>query len=187
MPQTSSKDRATMASLELSRVLLNPFPVAPFSHIVTAQLQAFRQLSDISTPALPPRATQHSHPASQASSQFRNTIPPVRVSMLGSPCPETPSRVPTYLATPRQSPRLARYPSPRMIPIQAPSPRVAPRVNPGHVASPRVDITIPQHNIIPMAPHPAAPNAPYVPQGMAGENIFNTFEEGHLETPTVQH
>jgi hypothetical protein len=54
-----------------------------------------------------------------------------------------------------------------------------------HVASPRVNPTIPQHNVIPLTPHPAAPNAPYVPQGMAGENIFDTFEEEHMDTPSL--
>jgi hypothetical protein len=47
MPSTSSKDLASIASLELSNVLQNPAPEAPFSHIGTVQLQALRQLSDI--------------------------------------------------------------------------------------------------------------------------------------------
>jgi hypothetical protein len=45
MPHTSSKDLAIIAALELSNALQNSAPVAPFSHIGTAQLQALRQLS----------------------------------------------------------------------------------------------------------------------------------------------
>jgi hypothetical protein len=114
MPQTSYKDLGTIDTLELSNTLLNPAPAPHFSHIGTAQLQALRQLSDIFTAALPPTAPQHSPSTSQASSQFRKTIPPAPVPMLGSSCPAPPSPTPTYLATPRQSPCLARYPSLRM-------------------------------------------------------------------------
>jgi hypothetical protein len=185
MPQTSSKDLTSIAALEMSNTSHNPAPAAPFSHIGTTQLQALRQLPDIFMAALTPMAPQHSPPTSQASSQFRNIIPPSHVPMLGFPCPETPSPAPTYLATPRQSPRLARYPYPRVSPSQTPSPSVVPRVNPRHVASPRVDPTIPQHSVTSLIPHPAAPNSPYVPQGMAGENIFDTFEEEHMETPSL--
>jgi hypothetical protein len=39
MPHTSSKDLTSIAALELSNALQNPAPAAPFSHIVTAQLQ----------------------------------------------------------------------------------------------------------------------------------------------------
>jgi hypothetical protein len=39
--------------------------------------------------------------------------------------------------------------------------------------------------VIPLTPHPAAENAPYVPQGMAGLNLFDTFEEEHMETPSL--
>jgi hypothetical protein len=39
--------------------------------------------------------------------------------------------------------------------------------------------------MIPITPHPAAANAPYVPQGMAGVNLFDTFEEEHMETPSL--
>jgi hypothetical protein len=53
MPNTSSKDLASTAALELSNALQNPAPEAPFSHIGTAQLQALRQLSDIFPAALP--------------------------------------------------------------------------------------------------------------------------------------
>jgi hypothetical protein len=38
---------------------------------------------------------------------------------------------------------------------------------------------------IPLTPYPAAENAPYVPQGMAWMNIFDTFEEDHMETPSL--
>jgi hypothetical protein len=133
-------------------------------------------------------ATQHSPPASQALSQFRNTLPPAPpapVSMLGSPCPATPSQAPTYLATPRQSPRLTQYASMRVYPSQAPSPRVDSRVSPRHVASPRDNSTTPQHTITPLTPHPTTLNAPYAPQGMSDENLFNTFEEEHMETPSL--
>jgi hypothetical protein len=61
MPQTSSNDLTTIAALELSNALLNPAPAVSFSHIRAAQqLQALRQLSDISTAALPQTATPHS-------------------------------------------------------------------------------------------------------------------------------
>jgi hypothetical protein len=29
-------------------------------------------------------------------------------------------------------------------------------------------------------PHPAAPNAPYVPQGMAGENVLRKLEDNNI-------
>jgi hypothetical protein len=45
IPQTSSKDLAAIAALELSNSLQNPAPADPFSHIGTAQLQALLQLS----------------------------------------------------------------------------------------------------------------------------------------------
>jgi hypothetical protein len=185
MPQTSSMDLTTIAALALSHALLDPPPAAPFSHIGTAQLQALRQLSEIFTVALPPSATQHLPPTSQASSQLRNTIHPAPVPMLGSPCPATPSQAPPCLATLHQSPRLARYASPRVSPSQAPSPMVAPRVNPRHIASLRVDPTTPHHNVISLTPYPAEPNSPYVHQCVAGENLFNTFEGEHLETPSL--
>jgi hypothetical protein len=61
MPNTPSKYIASIAALELSNVLQNPAPSAPFSHIGTAQLQALRQISDIFSAALP--SGQHSmHP-----------------------------------------------------------------------------------------------------------------------------
>jgi hypothetical protein len=39
--------------------------------------------------------------------------------------------------------------------------------------------------VIPLTPHPAAANVPYVHQGMAGVNLFDTFEEEHMETPVL--
>jgi hypothetical protein len=140
MPQTSSKDLAAIASLELSNSLQNPAAVAPFSHIGTAQLQAMRQLSDIFTEALPTTTTQHAPPMYQASSQFRHTIPPDPVLMIGSPSQAQPS-----LSTPIQSPRLAWYPFQRLSPRQAPSLRVAPRVKPVNVASMGVNPTSQRH------------------------------------------
>jgi hypothetical protein len=184
MPQTSSKDLATIAALALSNALQIPAPATPFSHIGAAYLQALRQLSDISTSSLPPTAAPHSPSTCQAMSQFRNTIPPVPMSILGSPSPAPPSPEPTYPNNPRQLPHLAHYISPRVSPGQAPSPRVAPGVNPRNVSSPRVDPTLPQHLVIPLTPHPSVENAPYVHQGTAG-GIFDTFEEEHMVTPNL--
>jgi hypothetical protein len=79
MPQTSSKDLTIISALELSNALQNPSPAATFSHIVTAQLQALRQLSEIFSADLPSTTTQHATPIYQASSQFRSTVPPVHV------------------------------------------------------------------------------------------------------------
>jgi hypothetical protein len=73
------------------------------------------------------------------------------------------------------------YPSQRVSHRQAPSPRVAPRMNPVDVSSPRVAHTC----VIPITPHPAAESAPYLPQGMAGMNIFDTFEQEHMEPPSL--
>jgi hypothetical protein len=44
--------------------------------------------------------------------------------------------------------------------------------------------TLPGNSIIPLTPHPAAENYPYVPQGMAGMNLFDNFEEEHMESPS---
>jgi hypothetical protein len=74
MPRTSSKDLASIASLELSHALQNPAPAVPFSQIGTAQLQAMRQLSDIFSAALPSRTKPQAPPLSQNSSQFRSTV-----------------------------------------------------------------------------------------------------------------
>jgi hypothetical protein len=88
-------------------------------------------------------------------------------------------------ATPNISPPLAPHRSQRVIPIQVSSPRVTPRMNPYDVASPRVTTALPLVDGIPLTPRPAADNAPYMPQGMAGMNLFDTFEEEHMETPAI--
>jgi hypothetical protein len=44
---------------------------------------------------------------------------------------------------------------------------------------------MPPATVIPISPHPASVNAPYMPQGMSGVNLFDTFEEEHMENPTV--
>jgi hypothetical protein len=62
---------------------------------------------------------------------------------------------------------------------------MARRVNPRHVAFLRVDPTTPHHHMITVAPHQAAPNSPYVHHVMAGENLFDTFEEEHMDTPSL--
>jgi hypothetical protein len=88
-------------------------------------------------------------------------------------------------ANPMMSPPLAPRRSQRVIPIQVPSPRVKPRMKPNDVASPRVTTALPLADVILLTPHPASNNAPYMPQGMAGMNFFDTFEEEHMETPAV--
>jgi hypothetical protein len=177
MPSTSSIDLASIAALELSNALQNPAPVAPLSQIGTTQLQALRQLSDIFSAALPSGTSQHAPPLSQNSSQFRSTV------QQGT---SNPTRMPRQpIPTPFCSPSLAPRRSQRIIPIQLPSPRVTPRVNSSHVAPPRVPTPLPPTTVIHITPHPASVNAPYIPQGMAGVNLFDTFEEEHMTTPTI--
>jgi hypothetical protein len=53
IPQTSSKFLAAIAALKLSNALQNPAPEAHFSHIGNAQLQAFRQVSELFSATLP--------------------------------------------------------------------------------------------------------------------------------------
>jgi hypothetical protein len=53
-------------------------------------------------------------------------------------------------------------------------------MNPVDVSSPRVAHTLPRISVIPLTPHPAAENAPYLPQGMTGMNLFDAFEEEHM-------
>jgi hypothetical protein len=53
------------------------------------------------------------------------------------------------------------------------------------VSSPRVINTLPITSIIPLTPHPAAESAPYLPQDMAGMNLFDTFEKEHMESPAL--
>jgi hypothetical protein len=38
---------------------------------------------------------------------------------------------------------------------------------------------------MPLTPHPASDNAPYMPQVMAGIKLSDTFEEEHMETPAI--
>jgi hypothetical protein len=180
MPHTSSKYLASIAALKLSSALQNPSPVSPFSHIGTAQLQALCQLSYIFSAALPSGTAQHAPPVAQNSSKFRSTVPPVHSPQANHRMRESP--VPETL---NQSPKLAHHRSHRVSPIQVPSPRVAPRMNPIDVSSPRVTPTLPLAYVIPLTPYPAAENAPYVPQDMAGMNLFDTFEEEHMETPAL--
>jgi hypothetical protein len=44
---------------------------------------------------------------------------------------------------------------------------------------------LPLTDVIPLTPHPASDNAPYMPHGMAGMNLFDTFEEENMETSAV--
>jgi hypothetical protein len=147
MPSTSSKDLASISALELSNALQNPAPVAPFSQIGTAQLQALRQFSDIFSVALPSGTSQHAPPLSQNSSQFRSTV------QQGTAKPKKIPRKPTP-PTPILSPSLSPRRSQRVIPIQVPSPRVTPRMSPSDVASPRVPTALPPTTVIPLTPHP---------------------------------
>jgi hypothetical protein len=178
MPNTSSKELASIAALELSNALQNPAPAAPFSHIGTAQLQALRQLVDNFSAALPSGTAQHAPPLTQHSSQFRSTVQQGCITHTRMPMQPIP-------ATPMMSPPLAPRRSQRVIPSQVPSPRVTPRMNPNDVASPRVTTALPLKDVIPLTPHPASDNAPYMPQDMDGMNVFDTFEEEHMETPAV--
>jgi hypothetical protein len=47
-----------------------------------------------------------------------------------------------------------------------------------------VPTPLPPTTVIPLTPHPASVNATYIPQGMAGVNLFDTFEEEHMTTQT---
>jgi hypothetical protein len=178
MPETSSKDLASIASLELSHALQNPAPAAPFSHIGMAQLQALRQLSDIFSVALPSGIAQHAPPLAQKSSQFRSTVQQGCTTHTRMPRQTIPS-------TPIISPTRASQRSQRLIPSQVPSPRVTPRLNPNDVASSRVTTELQLTYVVPLTPNPASDNAPYMPQGMAGMNLFDTFEKEHMETPAT--
>jgi hypothetical protein len=178
MSKTSSKDLASIAALELSHALQNPVPAARFSHIGTAQLQALRQLSDIFSAALTSGTAQHAPPLAQNYSTFRSTVQQgctTHTRMPMQPIPATP------IISPTRAPRRSQ----RVIPSQVPSPRVTPRLNPNYVASPRVTTALPLTYVAPLTPHPASDNAPYMPQGMAGMNLFDTFEEEHIETPAI--
>jgi hypothetical protein len=177
MPETSSKDLASIAALELSHALQNTAPAAPFSHIGTAQLKALRQLSDIFSAALPSGTAQHAPPLTQNSSQFRSTVQ--QGCTTHTMIPRQPIQ-----PTPIISPPLAPRRSQRVTPSQVPCPRVTPRMNPNE-ASPRVTTALPLTDVVSLTPHPASDNAPYMPQGMAGMKLFDSFEEKHMETPAV--
>jgi hypothetical protein len=69
--------------------------------------------------------------------------------------------------------------------MQAPLLRVEPRINPMDVSSTRVPHTLPITNGTPLTPHQAAEHPPYVPQGMTGMNLFDTFKEEHMESPAL--
>jgi hypothetical protein len=58
-------------------------------------------------------------------------------------------------------------------------------MNPSDISSLRVTTTLTLADVIPLTPHTTAENAPYVPQGMEGMNLFDTFEEGHMETTAL--
>jgi hypothetical protein len=102
---------------------------------------------------------------------WRNT----QTRMPRKPIPETPN-----ISAPLTSHR-----SQTVNPSQVPSLRVEPRMNPYDVASPRVITALPLADVIPLTPHPDANNEPYMPQGMAGMNVFDTFEEEHMETLAI--
>jgi hypothetical protein len=68
--------------------------------------------------------------------------------------------------------------------MQVPSPGMTPRLKSSDVVPPRVPPPLPPNTVIPITPHPASVNAPYMPQGMAGVNLFDTFEEEN-NTPTI--
>jgi hypothetical protein len=172
------KSFASIPALELSNALQYPAPVAPFSYIGTAQLQALRQLSDIFSSALPSGTAHHAPPFTQNSSQFRGTDRHGFTTHTRIPRKPIP-------ATPMLSPPLAPYRYQRVIPSQVPSTRVALRINPNDVASLRVITALRLADVIQLTLHPASDNAPCMPQGMAGMNLFDTFEEEHMETPAV--
>jgi hypothetical protein len=176
VPCTSSKDLASIAEMELSHALQHPAPAAPFSQIGTAQLQVLRQLSDIFSAALPSRTTPPASPSSLTSSQFGTTVQQ-------GPANQTPIP-PQQVQTPIGSPSLAPRRSQRINPIQVPSPTVIPSLHSSDVAPTRLHTPLTPTTVIPITPHPASGNSPYMPQGIAGVNLFNTFEEEHT-TPTI--
>jgi hypothetical protein len=151
MPYTSSKDLANIAALELSNVLQNLAPAAPFSHIGTSQLQALRQLSDIFSAALPSGTAHHAPPVAKTSSQCRSTVPPFHIPEVAPRMQEPPAP-----AAPSQYPHLSQYPYQRVSPRQAPSPRMALRMNPMDVSSPRVTHTLSITTVMSLTPHTAA-------------------------------
>jgi hypothetical protein len=58
-------------------------------------------------------------------------------------------------------------------------------MSPNYVSSPRVIPTLPLADVIRINPHPSADNAPHVTHDMTGMNLFDTFEEEHMETPDL--
>jgi hypothetical protein len=128
MPRIASKDMASIASQELTHALMHPAPVAPFSAIGGAQLEALRQLATIFNAALPRSATGSSVPVPSTDT---NNIPstPFRSPSYPAPaCTTTPTPVPRATgpthAPPRMGPPSAPFPS--VGPCLAPSPRVGP-------------------------------------------------------------
>jgi hypothetical protein len=171
MTHTSSKDLASIVALELSHALQDQDPAAPFSHIGKAQLQALRQLSDIFSTALPTRPTPPTTTPSLRPTKIGSTIR--QQPTIQTPFPPQPVHNP--VSSPSTSPRRSQ----RINPCQVPSLRVTPRLNSSDIAPPRVLAPLPPPPVIPITPHPAAGNAPYMPQGIAGVNLFDTFEKEH--------
>jgi hypothetical protein len=153
----------------LIATLWHPAPAAPFSQIGTAQLQALRQLSDIFSAALPTRPAPPTAPPLLQPTTIGTTVRQQPTTM--TPIP--PQHVHNPVSYQSTSPRHSQW----INPIHVPSPRVTPRLNPSDVAPPRVLSPLPPPTVIPITPHPAAGNARYMPQGIAGVNLFNTFEE----------
>jgi hypothetical protein len=174
MPRTSSKDLASIAAIELSHALQHPSHAETFIQIGTAQLQALRQLSDILSEALPSHTTSPASPSSLNSSQFGTTVRQGPVHQT----PSTPQQVQTPIGSPSLTPRRSQ----RVNPIQVPSPRVTHILHSSDVAPTRVHTPLPPTTGIPTTPHPASINAPYMPQGIAVVNLFNTFEKEHPTT-----
>jgi hypothetical protein len=54
-------------------------------------------------------------------------------------------------------------------------------MNPYDVASPTVTTALPLADVIPLTVN----NAPYMQQAMDGMNLFDTFEEEHMEPPAI--
>jgi hypothetical protein len=162
--------------MELSHALQLPAPMAPFIQIGTAHLQALRQLLDIFSAALPSRSTPTASPSPLNSSQSGTTV-------RQGPVNQTPS-APQQSQTPIGSLSLTPQRSNRINPIQVPSPRVTHRFHSSDVAPTRVHTPLPPTTVVTITLHPASVDAPYMPQGIAGVDFFNTFEEEH-HTPTI--
>jgi hypothetical protein len=166
MPQTLSRELATIAAHKITHALLHPSLTPAFIAIVTTQLQTLCQLSTIFDGALPPNTPQHSPQANPIH------LHPVPVTLPGTPQSATPTQSPTHPFILLPPPYITRYATPRAGPRQAPYPRAGPTSAPLLVAP---------HIALPSAPHLVAPDSPYVAQGMAGENLFDTVEEECLQ------